>query len=119
MKTFLRFWAFTIIGMAAAASLLTAGQWLMFGGNPQRDSWARDETILTKDNVKSLKAIWKVHIENGLREMNALTAPVIVENVLTAQGHKDIVVVAGADDVVDAIDIDSGKVLWHKQFMAE
>jgi outer membrane protein assembly factor BamB len=104
---------------AVAAASLTAGQWLMFGGGPQRDGWARDETILTRDNVKSMKLVWKVHVNSQLIEMNSLTAPVIAENVLTAQGHKDIVVVAGASDTVDAIDIDTGKVLWHKQFTAE
>ena len=51
--------------------------------------------------------------------MNGLTAPVVAENVLTAQGHKDIVVVAGASDTLDAVDIDSGKLLWHKQFQIE
>jgi hypothetical protein len=91
----------------------------MFGGNPQHDGWARDETILNKDNVKSIKVVWKVHIDSALREMNALTAPVVAENVLTAQGHKEIVVVAGASDTLDAVDVDSGKLLWHKQFTAE
>ena len=98
---------------------LPAGQWPTFGGNPQRDGWARDETMLTRDNVKSMKLMWKVHVNSQLREMNSLTAPVVSENVLTAQGHKDIVVVAGAIDTLDAIDIDTGKVLWHKQFTAE
>ena len=108
-----------IPSLCAAASLAIAGQWLTFNGNPQRDGWARDETILTKENVKSMKVVWKVHVNSELREMNGLTAPVVVENVLTAQGHRDIVVVAGASDTVDAIDIDFGKVLWHKQFQAE
>src|ERR1700679_2187744 len=96
-----------------------AGQWITFGGNPQRDGWARDETILTPQNVKDMKLIWKIQINNPLREMNSLTAPVIAENVLTAQGHKDIVVVAGGADIVDAVDIDTGKLLWHKQFNQE
>jgi outer membrane protein assembly factor BamB len=105
--------------LAIGASLAQAGQWLTFGGNPQRDGWARDETTLTRDNVKSMKVIWKVHVNSELREMNGLTAPVVVENVLTLQGHKDIVVVAGASDTLDAVDIDTGKILWHKQFFAE
>jgi outer membrane protein assembly factor BamB len=108
-----------LLGGAVLLMPLVAGQWPTFGGNPQRDGWARDETILTRENAKSIKLIWKVHVKSQLKEMNALTAPVISENVLTAQGHKDIVVVAGGDDIVDAIDIDTGKVLWHKQFMVE
>jgi outer membrane protein assembly factor BamB len=103
----------------ATASLVFAEQWLMFGGNPQHDGWAREETVLNKNNVKSLQVIWKVHIDSAMKEMTALTAPVVAENVLTAEGHKDIVVVGGASDTLDAVDIDSGKILWHKQFHAE
>lgn len=98
---------------------LHGGQWPTFSGNPQRDGWARDETILSRDNVKSMKLVWKIHIDSQLREMNSLTAPVVAQNVLTTQGHKDIVVVAGASDTLDAVDIDAGKVLWHKQFSIE
>jgi outer membrane protein assembly factor BamB len=109
---------FTILFLCALLSL-DAGQWTTFGGNPQRDGWARDETILTRANVKDMKLIWKIAINSPRRELNSLTAPVVVENVLTAQGHKDIVVVAGGADTVDAVDIDTGRLLWHKQFQQE
>jgi outer membrane protein assembly factor BamB len=94
-------------------------QWTTFGGNPQRDGWDRDEAILTPQNAKSMKLIWKIQIDSPLREMNSLRTPVISEMVLMAQGHRDIVVVAGGADTVDAVDIDSGKLLWHKQFTQE
>ena len=73
----------------------------MFGGNPQRDGWARDETVLTKNNVKSMKLVWKLRLESAPKELTGLTAPIIVENVLTAEGHKDFVVVAGASDLAE------------------
>jgi outer membrane protein assembly factor BamB len=93
-----------------------AGQWITFGGNPQRDGWARDETIVTPENAKTMKLIWKLQINSPLKEMNSLRAPLVAEGILTAQGHKDIVVVAGGADTVDAVDTDTGKLLWHKQF---
>jgi hypothetical protein len=108
-----------LLGAAILLMPLVAGQWPTFGGNPQRDGWARDETILTRDNAKSIKLIWKLHINSKLKEMTGLTAPIVSENVLTAEGHKDIVVVAGGDDVVDAVNIDSGKLIWHKQFTVQ
>jgi outer membrane protein assembly factor BamB len=110
-----------VIALAAliSASLVMAEQWLVFGSDPQHDSWARNEQILTKENASSIKLIWKVHVDSPVKEMNGLTAPVVAENVLTAQGHKDIIVVGGASDTLDAIDIDSGKILWHKQFSVE
>lgn len=105
--------------LLAAVVSLRGGQWLTFGGNPQRDGWARDENVLTKANVSSFKLIWKVRLDSAPRELTSLTAPIIVENVLTAEGHKDFVVVGGASDTLDVIDIDTGKVRWHKKFTAE
>src|SRR2546421_93131 len=32
-----------------------AADWTTFGGDPQRTGWAKDETELTKDNIKKLK----------------------------------------------------------------
>ena len=119
MRLSSRFFPLFALAVLSSATLLLAEQWLVFGGNPQHDGWARDEQILTRSNVHSMKLLWKVHVDSALRELNGLTAPVVAENVLTAQGHKDIVVVAGASDTLDAIDIDSGKVLWHKQFGVE
>jgi outer membrane protein assembly factor BamB len=114
-----RFLSLIALGVLSSASLLLAEQWLVFGGDPQHDGWARSEQILNKNNVKSMKLLWKVHIDSTLKELSDLMPPVVAENVLTAQGHKDIVVVGGASDTLDAIDVDTGKVLWHRQFHAE
>src|SRR5579859_1498119 len=119
MRTNTRSITLLALTLLCAGGPLTAGQWPMFGGNPQRDGWARDESVLTRDNVKSMKLLWKLRLENVPKELNSLTAPIIVENVLTAEGHKDFLVVAGASDTLDVVDLDTGKVRWHKQFTAE
>lgn len=103
----------------AGGGWLFGGQWPTLGGNPQRDSWARDETILNKENVKSLKLVWKIKLNSAPKELTSLTAPVVVDNVLTAEGHKDFVVVAGASDTLDVIDVDTGKARWHKKFSTQ
>src|SRR5438445_7944101 len=36
----------------------TLTDWVTDGGDNQRTGWARDEKILTKDNVKNLKLSW-------------------------------------------------------------
>ncbi|MGH9668340.1 MAG: PQQ-binding-like beta-propeller repeat protein, partial [Bryobacteraceae bacterium] len=118
MKQNLR--SFALLAMTlAGGGWLAGGQWPAFGGNPQRDSWARDENVLTKENVKSLKLVWKVHLNSAPKELTSLTAPIVVDNVLTAEGHKDFVVVAGASDTLDVVDVDTGKVRWHKKFAAQ
>jgi outer membrane protein assembly factor BamB len=102
--------------IAFACLPAAADQWTTFGANPQRDSWSRGENILNKDNAGKIKLVWKLKIDSAAREETSLAAPVVVENVLTVQGHKDIILVAGASDTLDAIDADTGKVLWHKKF---
>jgi hypothetical protein len=119
MKANARVLAATLAALICGAAWLAADQWPTFGGNPQRDGWAPNETILTKDNVKSMKLVWKLRLDNVPKELNSLTAPIVVENVLTAEGHKDFVIVAGASDTVDVVDVDTGKVRWHRQFSAE
>jgi outer membrane protein assembly factor BamB len=98
------------------ASAAFAGQWTTFGGDQQRDGWARGETILTRENAAKIKLVWKMKLDSQARELSGLAAPILVENVLTAQGHKDILLIAGASDTLDAIDTDTQRLLWHKKF---
>ena len=105
------FWSILLCASAAFC-----GQWITFGGDQERDGWARGETILTKANVGKIKLVWKIKVDSPARELSGLAAPIMVENVLTAQGHKDIVLVAGSSDTLDAIDTDTGHLLWHKKF---
>lgn len=105
-----------IVLACLGALQLSGGQWTTFGGNPQRDGWARGENILTRENVKGMELVWKLKLDSPSRELTSLTPPVMIENVLTVQGHKDIVLVAGASDTLDAVDADTGRLLWHKKF---
>ncbi len=109
---------FTTLAMFGAAFVLTAADWPTFGGNAQRDAWAREETALSKQNAKDLKLEWKIQLENASKELNSLTAPVVVERLVTPGGFKDAVIVAGASDNVYAVDTDTGKILWTKKFGA-
>ena len=100
-------------------SLLTAANWLSFGNDPQRTSWSPQETDINRDNAKSLGLIWKTHLDNQPRELNSLTAAVVVEWVVTDKGMREIVVVGGASDNLFALDAGTGKLLWKKTFAIE
>jgi outer membrane protein assembly factor BamB len=63
--------------------------------------------------------LWKTHLDNQPRELNSLTAAVAMEWVVTDQGMKEIVVVAGASDNLFALDAGTGKLLWKKTFSVE
>lgn len=99
-----------------AAGLAMAAEWPTDGGNPKRDAWQRDEKILTKANVKNLKVLWSLKLDNQPREMHSLFPALIAEKVTTAGGPRQIAIVAGSSDNIYAIDVDTGKLVWKKHF---
>jgi outer membrane protein assembly factor BamB len=104
-----------MVGVALAAVAWSA-DWPTDGGNPQRTNWQQDETILTKQNVANLKILWKVKLDNAPRQMHSLLPALIVDQVSTPTGRKQIVLQAGISDNIYAIDADSGEILWKKHF---
>jgi outer membrane protein assembly factor BamB len=100
----------------AAIGTAWAGQWPTFGYDPQRTGWAKTEDTLSPANVSKMKIEWSLKLDNQALEYNALTAPVVAERVITPEGFKDIVYVAGSSDHLFAIDADAGKLLWSKTF---
>ncbi|HLJ17067.1 MAG TPA: PQQ-binding-like beta-propeller repeat protein [Bryobacteraceae bacterium] len=99
-----------------SCGLAWGADWLTDGGSPRRDAWQRDEHILTKNNVKNLKILWKLKFNNQPREMHSLFPPLIVGRIETASGPKQVAIEAGISDNLYAIDVDAGKVLWKKHF---
>jgi outer membrane protein assembly factor BamB len=99
-----------------AGSIVWAAEWPTDGGNPQRTAWQQNEKILGKDNVKNLKVLWKLQLDNKPQEMHSLFAPLIVENIKTSSGPKEIAIVAGISDNIYAIDVATGKLIWKKHF---
>jgi hypothetical protein len=96
--------------------LVPAADWLANGGDPQRTNWQRDEHILTKDNVKDLKILWKMKLDNAPREMHSLFPPVIVSGVQTGNGVRELAIVAGISDNLYALDAATGEQVWKVHF---
>src|SRR6202030_1794485 len=90
-----------IVTCLLAAALPTFGQtanWLTDGGGPRRTNWQTDEHIFTTENVKGLKILWKIKLDNKPREMHSLFPPLIVSKVQTSNGFKQIAIEAGISD---------------------
>ena len=92
--------------------------WLTDGNNPQRTNWQKDEKILTRANVRNMKLLWKVKLDNEPRQMHSLFPPLVAERVNTGSGVKQIALETGVSDNVYAIDVETGTVLWKKHFIA-
>ena len=89
-----------------------AGDWPMFGHDPQRTGWATDERTLTPENVSNLKLKWKVKVDNQGSLLYALTPPIVAVGVSTSSGLKNVVYVAGKEGKVFALDSETGQLFW-------
>ena len=109
--------------ICVTASLIASAQrpagWLTFSGDAQRTGWVKAEVDFNKDNVKNLKLQWSLKLDNGAKELNRLTVPLVTRNLITPRGFRELVLVAGASDKVFAVDSDTGKLFWERTLTVE
>ncbi len=105
-----------VLAALALSCSVAAGSWLTFGGSPQRNGWAQDETAISVDTVKGLQLLWKLKLDNGPKYLNSLTTPVVINPVYTNKGAETYVVVGGSSDNLYVVDADTGQVAWQKHF---
>lgn len=93
-----------------------AANYVADGGDIGRTGWIKDEKVFNKTNVKGTKLLWKVKLDSTPRQMHNLMVPMVVENVQTASGPKEVALLTGISDDLWAFDTSNGKQLWHKKY---
>ena len=93
-----------------------ASDFLTEGVDNARTGWVRDETVFTTANVGSTKLLWKLRLDSTPRAMHNLFAPLVAQRVATAQGTRELAVVAGVSDDLFGIDVATGRQIWHRRF---
>ncbi len=102
--------------LAPAGAQGKKAHWLADGGDPQRTSWQRNETILSPASVKGMKLLWTLQTDNQPRQMHNLFAPLIVGDVAMVGGPREIAVLAGISDNLYGIDVEKGTQIWKRKF---
>ena len=113
-----------VAGVMAAAALTAAvgaqgpakASWLTDGYDKERTSWQRNETRLSPDTVGRMQLLWKVRLDNQPRQLHNLFPALIVGDVLTAQGRRELAIVAGVSDNIYGIDVEQGTQIWKRHF---
>jgi len=95
---------------------IRAADWPTFGHDPQRTGWADEEDSFNPENVPELKLLWKTQIKNEARSLTALTAPVVADGITTTKGVRNLVYVAGSSDNINALDAETGELIWSRTF---
>ncbi len=90
--------------------------WTTDGGDNQRTGWNRHEKTITKDNVKNLNLLWKLPTGNQVRALHALMPVLVVGQLNTPAGARQVGFVTGISDNIYAFDVETGKILWQKHW---
>jgi outer membrane protein assembly factor BamB len=104
------------IALVLPSVLAWGSDWLTDGGNPQRTGWQKDEKILSASSIKDMKLLWKLHLDNEPRQMHSLFPPLIVGQLNTKDGPREVAIETGVSDNIYAIDVKKGEVIWKKHF---
>jgi outer membrane protein assembly factor BamB len=104
-----------VLALTAHATTI-ASDFLTEGVDSARTGWVRDEKIFTTANVAQTKLLWKTKLESTPRAMHNLFAPLVAERVTTAEGTRELAVVAGVSDDLFGIDVATGRQIWHRRF---
>ena len=106
------------MGMAVClTSLSFSGQtmvpWLTRSADNSRSGWNQHETLLTQASVES-KGIIRATIIPVIGDARGMEAqPLILPNVKTAQGTRDVMVLPSMADVVRGVDAHDGSGIWQ------
>jgi outer membrane protein assembly factor BamB len=103
----------TVTAQAGGAALY---DWSTDGGDNQRTGWNKQEKTLTKDNIRNLKLLWKLETKNQVRALHSLMPVLVVGQLNTSAGTKQVGFLAGISDNLYAFDTDSGKIIWQKHW---
>src|SRR5277367_5859790 len=95
----------------------SSAEWPTNGNDPQRSGWQKNETKISPASVKNFQLLWTYKTDNKPMALAGLLQPLILSGVSTPGGAKTLVVVAGSSDTLTAIDLDTGDMVWHRNFV--
>ncbi len=110
--------------LAACLMLLaTTGRsddWTTLGFDAQRSSWIRADLKTSVETVRSggFQFLWKMELPNHSTDGNALTAPALLDFLISHRGFRSLAFLSGSSGGVFAIDTDLARMEWERRFPA-
>lgn len=115
------------VGLRAQGPGRTNANWPTVGADAQRTSWMKNELKLsaaamasasakaTADTEARFQFLWKTKLDNRPVQLNALTQPLLLQNIISHKGFKALAFVGGSADVVYAIDYELNRLYWKQR----
>src|SRR5579885_227057 len=105
-----------VLSAVIGCGLLWAADWATESGSPQRDGWLKGEKSLVKEKAGGLHLLYRATLDNASKGANALSSPLVLGNLITYRGFKEMLFVGGSADNVYSIDADLNRLLWKTHF---
>jgi hypothetical protein len=121
MRTLGRLVAVSLVFALAAATDARAqgrgsGNWTTTSSDAQRTAWVKSDPRISKDSFQKpgFQLLWKNKLENQPRQLESLTQPMLLSNIISYKGFKALAFVGGSSDNVYSIDYDLNKIFWKR-----
>ena len=102
-------------GRVPVAALTAANNWPGVNGGPQREGWAKPEAMLSRNTVGAVQLLYSRKLDNRNRGTQALTPPLVLGNLISYRGFKEMLFLGGSSDTVYSIDAVLNRILWSTQ----
>src|SRR3954463_8309510 len=109
--------AFTL---AAACAVHAQGRggpnWTTTSGDAQRTASVKTDPRISKESLQKpgLQLLWKTKLDNQPRQLESLTQPMLLSNIISYKGFKALAFVGGSSDNVYSIDYDLNKIFLKR-----
>ncbi|MDE0106881.1 MAG: hypothetical protein OXN96_03685 [Bryobacterales bacterium] len=113
------------LAVSIAAALLAAlpafsDDWTTVGMDAQRSSWVRSDRKVSPETVAGpeFQLLWRMQTSNENRSGAALTAPVLLDFLISHRGFRSLAFVGGSSGGVYTMDTDLARMEWDRHFAA-
>jgi hypothetical protein len=109
-----------VLALAAPRAARAQGRggpnWTTTGSDAQRTSWVKTDPRISKESLQKpgFQLLWKAKLENQPRQLESLTQPMLMSNIISYKGFKALAFVGGSSDNVYSIDYDLNKIFWKR-----
>jgi hypothetical protein len=92
--------------------------WTTYDADAQRTSAIRTDPRISRESLQrpGFQFVWKAKLDNQPRQLNSLTQPLLLPNIISYKGFKALAFVGGSADNVYAIDYELNRMFWTRHF---
>jgi outer membrane protein assembly factor BamB len=94
--------------------------WTTVSSDAQRTASVRTDPRISKSTAQSpgFQLLWKSKLDNQTRQLQSLTQPMLLSNIISYKGFKALAFVGGSADNVYSIDYDLNRLFWKRHLNA-